>query len=30
LIDIYIIRTIKPFGEQKLRVWDVYLGKIEQ
>jgi hypothetical protein len=29
LMDIYIIRTLKPFGEQKLRVWDVYLGKIE-
>jgi hypothetical protein len=30
LMDIYLIRTIKAFGEQKPRVWDVYLGKIEQ
>jgi hypothetical protein len=29
LMDIYLIRTLKPFGEQKSRVWDVYIGKIE-
>ena len=27
-IDFYAIRKVKPFGETKLRVWEVYLGNI--
>jgi len=29
IIDIHLIRTLKPFGEQQLKVWDVHLGDIE-
>ena len=27
-IDIYVIRNLKTFGKEQLRVWDVYLGDI--
>jgi hypothetical protein len=29
VIDIYIIKEIKSFGDKRLRVWEVYLGAIE-
>jgi len=28
-IEIFLIRKLKPFGIQQLKVWDVYLGEIE-
>jgi hypothetical protein len=28
LIDMYAVKRIKPFGNEKLRVWEVYLGDI--
>ncbi len=28
-IDFYLIKTMKYFGGQQLRVWDIYLGNIE-
>jgi len=27
-IDFYALRKVKPFGETKLRIWEVYLGDI--
>ncbi len=29
LIDVYIIRKVKAFGNEQLRVWEVYLGDID-
>jgi len=29
IINIYLVRSLKSFGNQQLRVWDVYLGEIE-
>ncbi len=29
IINIYLVRSLKPFGNQQLRVWDVYLGEIK-
>ena len=29
LIDIYIIKRIKSFGKEQIRVWEVYLGDVD-